>query len=887
MRNEEQQGADASGEPPGAPSGASLLDAAMDAFAAGEPQASGSCRPVANRETPSFSAIEPQRDITRHVPLLSTSPGERREILAHMMASGIEQADVEAVARLLLADPDAETRWMAAEALARSRARLPLGVIQRALGDPQDRIGAVAVRLAARRGPASFPLLIPLMTQRRSPMTQTAALDALRRILEEEGHLSGGELRVLLTGIAAMDPPPLRVERPGLEGIARAIGTERLRGQLGGSEPERLGAARLLLAEASPAGLRSVSGLSEDPSEEVRRAAAAAIHLIGQYRGAGRPDAPAGVSSSSPAPWTLGSERIEEPDLIASLARALADPEAAVRSKASVALERLPRRMVADWAVEALEGGSADAATKAASVVEHLGVLQAAESLLKRASGLPGEARAPYLGALSALQLDPADLAALVPTVDPAHRQEAVRLSWQVGGRAVLPSLRPLLEDTAGPVRMAVMEVLAESGEPAAVEIAEDLLKNDSSAAVRATAVYILARSEPEKRLAALSRALMDPDPDVRATAVEALPGGLVSEMMELLLPALQDPDERVWQASLRHLAALPDHDLPLLWAALRESPPIKREELVRSIERSDPDRLSSVALQNVHALDPADRVLATQLAARAGTVEGTAAVVAALSDPDPVVRRTAAAAMTTLRTPAAVGALTRSLADPQVDVRVEAVRALGMIDDDGVPPVLIGTLKDPELRVREMAAEALTRWHSPAVSRQLAGSLGLPDLRRPAGDVLAKMGQAAVEPLVEVAAGDDVEAAAAAGALLERIAGAHAFAARLSSVDPKARLRAVRVLGAMGGSVAADALLGALSDPDVRIRARAATLLGGMGELRAVKPLRRMFLSDPVSEVAAAAESALRILGSVPQASGDLRVVEDVSENLTEPPLE
>jgi len=357
--------------------------------------------------------------------------------------------------------------------------------------------------------------------------------------------------------------------------------------------------------------------------------------------------------------------------------------------------------------------------------------------------------------------------------------------------------------------------------------------------------------------------------------------------MMELLLPALQDPDERVWQASLRHLAALPDHDLPLLWAALRESPPIKREELVRSIERSDPDRLSSVALQNVHALDPADRVLATQLAARAGTVEGTAAVVAALSDPDPVVRRTAAAAMTTLRTPAAVGALTRSLADPQVDVRVEAVRALGMIDDDGVPPVLIGTLKDPELRVREMAAEALTRWHSPAVSRQLAGSLGLPDLRRPAGDVLAKMGQAAVEPLVEVAAGDDVEAAAAAGALLERIAGAHAFAARLSSVDPKARLRAVRVLGAMGGSVAADALLGALSDPDVRIRARAATLLGGMGELRAVKPLRRMFLSDPVSEVAAAAESALRILGSVPQASGDLRVVEDVSENLTEPPLE
>jgi len=887
MKSQEQRDADASGELSGAPSGASLLDAAMDAFAGGDQQASTSGRPAVNRGTPSLAAIEPPpRDVSRMAPLVSTSPGERREILARMMASGIEQTDVESVARVLLADPDAETRWMAAETLARSRARLPLDVIQRALGDPQDRIRAAAVRLAALRGSASFPLLIPLVTQRGSPMTQAAALDALRRILEKEDHLSGAELRDLLTGIAAMDPPPLRAERPGLEAIARAIGTERLRGQLAGSEQETLGAARLLLAEASPAALRSVSGLFEDPSEEIRRVAAAAIHLIGQYRGIGRSHAP-GASSSSPTPWALAAEHPEEPDLISSLARALADPEAAVRSQASLALERLPRRMVADWTVEALDAGSGDVAARAASVVEYLRVQQAAESLLKRATGMPAEARAPYLRALSSLQLDPADLAALVPTVDPVHRQEAVRLSWQIGGRAVLPSLRPLLADTAGPVRMAVMEVLAESGEPAAVEIAEDLLKNDSSAAVRATAVYALARSDPDKRLAALSRALGDPDPDVRATAVEALPRGLASEMMALLLPALQDPDERVWQASLRHLAALPDHDLPLLWGALRESPPIKREELVRSIERRDPDRLSSLALQNVHALDPADRVLATQLAARAGTAESTAAVVAALSDPDPVVRRTAAAAMTTLRTPAAVGALTRSLADPQVDVRVEAVRALGMIDDDGVPPVLIGTLKDPELRVREMAAEALMRWHSPPVARQLAGSLGLPDLRRPAGDVLAKMGQAAVEPLAEVAAGDDVEAAAAAGALLERITGASTFAASLSSVDPEARLRSVRVLGAMGGSVAADALLGALSDPDARIRARAATLLGGMGELRAVKPLRRLFLSDPVSEVAAAADSALRILGSVPQAGGDLRVVEDVSDHLAEPPLE
>jgi HEAT repeat protein len=819
--------------------------------------------------------------------LLRSPPPERRETLAHMMASGIDQGGAEAVARVLVADPDAESRWMAAETLARSQARLPLGVIQRALGDPQDRIRAAAVRLAALRGPASFPLLIPLVPQRRWPMAQSAALETLRRILDDQGHLPDAELRLLLTGVAAMDPPPLRAERPALEAIARAIGTERLRSHLGGSEPERLGAARLLLSEASPSALRAVSGLADDPSDEVRRAAASATHLLGQYRGVGRAESTEGTPSAVPTSEESSAEVPEEPDLLSSLAAALADPEPAVRTQAESALERAPGRMLTEWTIGALEGTSAEEAARAALVIERLRLSPAAEALLKRASGSSAEARAPYLGALSALGLDPAELAALVRAVDPSNRQEAVRLAWQIGGRAVLPSLQTLLDDTAGPVRMAVMEVLAESGEPSALEIAKDLLANDSSAAVRATAVYTLAKSERRTRLAALSRALADPDPDVRATAVEALPRGQAADVMDLLLPAVQDPDERVWQASLRHLAALPDHELPLLWAALRESPAAKREEFVRSIERRDPDRLASLAVHNAHAPDPADRVLATELAARAGTRESTDTVVAALSDPDPLVRRTAAAAMTTLRTPGAVGALTRSLADPQVDVRVEAVRALGMIDDDGVPPVLIATLKDPELRVREMAAEALTLWHSPAVARQLAAALASPDLRRPAGDVLARIGLTAVEPLVDVAADDNVEAAAAAGAVLERIAGASAFAKSLSSVDPQERLRAVQVLGAMGGSVAAEALLDALSDPDVRIRVRAATLLGGMGELRALTQLRRMFLSDPVSEVAAAAESALRMLGSVPQASGDLRVVEDVSEELTEPPHE
>jgi HEAT repeat protein len=126
-------------------------------------------------------------------------------------------------------------------------------------------------------------------------------------------------------------------------------------------------------------------------------------------------------------------------------------------------------------------------------------------------------------------------------------------------------------------------------------------------------------------------------------------------------------------------------------------------------------------------------------------------------------------------------------------------------------------------------------------------------------------MDQAAVEPLVDVIVDGDLETRASAAAVLDKIGGPGPFVERLASTDPEERYRATEVLGAMGGSEAAEALLVTLGDPEVRIRSRAALLLGAMNEARAFRPLRRMLLSDPVPEVAAAAEEALASLGSLP----------------------
>ena len=303
-----------------------------------------------------------------------------------------------------------------------------------------------------------------------------------------------------------------------------------------------------------------------------------------------------------------------------------------------------------------------------------------------------------------------------------------------------------------------------------------------------------------------------------------------------------------------------------MVWTALRESEGPSREEVIRQIERRDPARLAALALANASSLQAADRVLAVELAVRAATPEATATVVSALGDPDPSVRRIAAAAMSSLRSPMAVDALSRSLSDPRADIRVEAVRALGLIDDDSVPTRLITALKDPEVRVREGAVEALVRWRSPAVARRLADALSSPDLRRPAGDVLIRMGAVAVEPLTDLVMRSDPDVRAAGGAVLERVAGPGPFLGDLGSTNPDTRFRAVEVLGAMGGRVAVEALMQALSDPEVRVRSRAATVLGSLGDPRSLPALKRMFLSDPVVEVAVSAEAALHALGSPPE---------------------
>ncbi|MCO6510161.1 MAG: HEAT repeat domain-containing protein [Aridibacter famidurans] len=91
------------------------------------------------------------------------------------------------------------------------------------------------------------------------------------------------------------------------------------------------------------------------------------------------------------------------------------------------------------------------------------------------------------------------------------------------------------------------------------------------------------------------------------------------------------------------------------------------------------------------------------------GTEEASRAAVPALSDPEPIVRATAAGALTALPSSEAVAALLPLLNDKKDFVRKEAVIALGGTGDPAAEQPLIRSLeRDDEEAVRAAAAEAI-----------------------------------------------------------------------------------------------------------------------------------------------------------------------------------
>lgn len=198
--------------------------------------------------------------------------------------------------------------------------------------------------------------------------------------------------------------------------------------------------------------------------------------------------------------------------------------------------------------------------------------------------------------------------------------------------------------------------------------------------------------------------------------------------------------------------------------------------------------------------------------------------------------------------------------------MRVDGAEKLGRMLARPAVPDLIKLMDDPVPEVRLRAAKALGAIGGLEAVETLIAALKATDrwatLR--IADILAGLGTAAVEPLLEafprLPAAARVPAIDILGRLRSHLS-VPLLRGLLADDDPNARARAAHSLGLIGHPAVTPALVEALADPEWPVRAMAAKALGRIQGDDAVDALRRA-LSDPEWWVRANAAEALRAKG-------------------------
>ncbi|MFD9332881.1 fumarate reductase/succinate dehydrogenase flavoprotein subunit [Streptomyces sp. NPDC060028] len=325
------------------------------------------------------------------------------------------------------------------------------------------------------------------------------------------------------------------------------------------------------------------------------------------------------------------------------------------------------------------------------------------------------------------------------PTGGPSrHLGEVALLPVATAGpREAAPAARPAARAAGGvggsggaPSSPRILELLALAEESPDLDALRAYLE-DPDASVRAAAVAAIGESVPEGAGPALAARLADAAPAVRAAAaaalrelLEVLPAD--PELATALHAALAVADPAVRSAALEALRALRLGDAERYARSLADADVEVRIHAVRALVSVD----ATAELARA-AGDPAREV-------RVAVAKGLASVRGAapdpldplLSDPDPLVRGAALAALASTGCPAPyAGIAVAALADPAWQVRAGAAAALAAAGPQAAVGPLAAALADANADVRKAAVLALLAHRTtPAAAAALDTATADPD---------------------------------------------------------------------------------------------------------------------------------------------------------------
>ncbi len=222
----------------------------------------------------------------------------------------------------------------------------------------------------------------------------------------------------------------------------------------------------------------------------------------------------------------------------------------------------------------------------------------------------------------------------------------------------------------------------------------------------------------------------------------------------------------------------------------------------------------------------------------------GVQPLIRALKDSDRSVRVAATTSLTAIGE-SAVLSLGHSLQDLDPNVQEIAASILATIGDDRVVDALIAALLNPNWIVRSHAAKALGRIGDPSAIDTLILLLQdkVPAVRDDAGAAITALGEPSIAPLLQLLNHKDwkirLRAVEALALLKPQSAVDPLIKLMFKDPDTAVKQDAIRALGEIGDSRAIDALLSVLDQPT--LKTEAITALGKIGDPKALPTLTKI----------------------------------------------
>ena len=369
----------------------------------------------------------------------------------------------------------------------------------------------------------------------------------------------------------------------------------------------------------------------------------------------------------------------------------------------------------------------------------------------------------------------------------------------------------------------------------------------------------------PPEAVEACGAALEDPDDEIVAAAVEALGKLAAPGLAAAVAPLLGHAGEAV---SVEAAHALMRARFVPVWRRAADDPPPLPADAVAALVTALDDRAPAVRRAAAHAFS------------RYGQPEAVAALVARLEDPDEWTRLFAVRGIGRSGDASTLPQLASGLEDESHGVRTETVAAMAVLGgSERIPPALAS---DPSFHVRAAMARALGDASGPnslAILRSLETDPS-PTVRGAAIRALARRIGIDYAPRLEayVAAGDRNLIVAATGAAAElEAAGIDLLRAAAAHTDRRVRTAALTAIGQLQG--VDDLILAALADPDLAVRGTAVTVLAGREIDGKLEALAEAYDASPGTDWIEIRESLADAVAEEPGAEAFLRTIATTDE--------